>query len=76
MDGPNVPSSSEADVCQVARLWAESQGLRWTEPTDCNFDPEARIWAVRSNAHGKGFSVLVSIEDATKAVVAHHTFPR
>jgi hypothetical protein len=71
-----TPTLTEAEVCRVAQDWAQAQELRWLEPVGCRFEPATRMWEVQSNALGKGFSVRVTVDDASGIVVAHHVLPR
>lgn len=71
-----VPSFPEAEVRQLARDWAQGQGLHWVEPSECSYDPKSRVWSVRSNASGKGFSVRVTLDDVAGQVIGHHVYPR
>ena len=69
---------SEGEALSIARSWAMANNKYWMAPATATakVDQGRRIWLVRSNAHGKGHSVLVTIDDATGQILEHHEYPR
>jgi hypothetical protein len=69
---------TEAEARRLAESWATENKKYWMTPATAAFkvDEGRRIWLVQSNAHGKGHSILVTIDDATGQVLGHHEYPR
>jgi hypothetical protein len=69
---------SESEALSIARSWAMANNKYWMVPATATtkVDQGRRIWLVHSNAHGKGHSVLVTIDDATAQILEHHEYPR
>ena len=69
---------SEDEARRIAESWAAANKKYWMAPATATVkvDQGRRIWLVQSNAHGKGHSVLVTIDDATGEILEHHEYPR
>lgn len=74
----NVPTTPEADARRIAASWAAENNKRWSLPADAGLSDQGgrRLWLIQSNALGKGYSLAITIDDATGEVVAHHEYPR
>ena len=72
------PTTLEGDARRIAAAWAAEHKKRWALPADASLSDDGgrRLWLVQSNAQGKGYSLAVTIDDATGQVVAHHEYPR
>ncbi len=73
-----APTISEADARDIAATWATTHGKRWTVPATATPGDEGtrRLWVVQSNALGKGYSLIVTIDAETGIVIAHRELPR
>jgi hypothetical protein len=70
---------SEDDARRIAHQWAIAHRQWWEEPIRADYVRHEEgwpCWVVQSNWSGQGFSLIVTIEDATGKVVATHTLPR
>ena len=69
---------SEDEARRIAASWAAADKKYWMAPASAvvKVDQGRRIWLVQSNAHGKGHSVLLVIDDATGQILEHHESPR
>jgi len=72
------PTISETDARHIAATWAATHGKRWTVPATAtpSDDGTRRLWVIQSNALGKGYSLIVTIEAHTGSVIAHRELPR
>lgn len=72
------PTTLEDDARRIAAAWATEHGKRWTLPASASLSDESgrRLWLIQSNAEGKGYSLLITVDDATGHVIAHHEYPR
>ena len=79
-DGPQLtpPTTLEDDARRIAAAWAAEHQKRWTLPASASLSDERgrRLWVIQSNAQGKGYSLAITIDDATGNVLAHHEYPR
>jgi hypothetical protein len=75
---PSECNMNEIEARSIAGQWASAKRLKWTEPSEarCGRDGERLVWSVRSNATGRGHSIGVRIDDATKCVIDHDVLPR
>jgi hypothetical protein len=75
---PDGARISEGEALRIAQSWAVANKKYWMAPATATVkvDQGRRIWLVHSNAHGKGHSVLVTIDDATGQILEHHEYPR
>ena len=73
-----APTISEANARDIAATWATTHGKRWTVPASATPGDEGtrRLWVVQSNALGKGYSLIVTIDAETGIVIAHRELPR
>lgn len=64
-------------VCQIAKDWALNQNLIFNEPIDIKYRyfDEGNYWIVKSNALGKG-GTIVKVDDQSGNIVDSKTFFR
>jgi len=69
---------SRTTAIALAAEEAHRRSLRWTPPVAASFryDRTPAIWFVKSNVRGRGFSIEVSIDDESGAIVDFRTRPR
>jgi hypothetical protein len=67
----------EDDARRIAAAWATEHQKRWALPASALLSNESgrRLWLIQSNAQGKGYSLAITIDDATGLVIAHHEYP-
>jgi hypothetical protein len=72
------PTTLEDEARRIAAAWAAEHQKRWTLPASASLSDETgrRLWLIQSNAQGKGYSLVITIDNATGHVIAHHEYPR
>jgi hypothetical protein len=72
------PSTPETEARRIAAAWASQNGKRWTLPANASLVDQdgRRLWSVESNAIGKGYRLVITIDDPTGQVLAHREYPR
>lgn len=71
--------TSEDDARRIAHQWAMAKRERWQDPiqTDYIYDENGRpCWVVQSNCPGLGYSLIITIDDASGQVIATSSLPR
>ena len=69
-------SSSRSEILEIAEQWARDSNILWRDPIEANYCYDASpYWLVRSNAHGKGGSII-RVDDERKKVIEHHLLAR
>jgi hypothetical protein len=58
---------------RIASAWAASAPL-WRQPLASEFEVEdgRRVWVVTANAHARGATMWVIVDDASGEVIGHH----
>ncbi len=69
-------SLSTNEVLEIAEQWAKDTNILWRDPVEANYCyDDSPYWLVRSNALGKGGSVI-KVDDEQRKVVEHHLLAR
>lgn len=64
---------TRAEAERIASAWATSAPL-WRPPLTSEFDVQEgrKVWIVTANAHARGATMWVIVDDASGEVVGHH----
>jgi hypothetical protein len=66
----------KSEVLALAEKWAKTEAVLWTPPFHADYhSDESPYWSVRSNAHGKGGTIMI-IDDKLGEVIEHHILGR
>ena len=71
--------TSEGDARRIAHQWVMARHLLWDDPIRAKYvyhENGQPCWVVRSNYGGQGFSLIITIDDASGQVIASRSLPR